>query len=214
MNFDFGIFWDGLTTLGRIYWIIAIPSTAIFLILLLLSLIGGDKDIDAVAEFDGDIDIDHDYHGADLSGHTGFGDYFLSFKTIMSFLTMFSWVGIIGLYSQLAAILTIIISIIAGFLMMISVSVLLYYLNQLQYSGTMEFKNAIGQDGEVYITIPANKSGVGKVQVKVQGSLRTLDAVTEEQNPIKTKSKIEVINILDDNILLVKSLDISTKVSE
>lgn len=199
MNWDFGLFWDGLTTLGKIYWIIAIPSTAIFLILLLLSLIGGDKDIDHEPAFD------HDLHIDDVSGHTGFGDYFLSFKTVMSFLTMFSWTGIVGLYSGLLAIFTIIISVITGFIMMIAVSALLYYLSKLQYSGTMDFNNAIGQIGYVYLTIPANKSAKGKVQVKVQGVLRTLDAVTEEENPIKTNTNIEVINVLEENILLVKS---------
>lgn len=205
MNWDFGVFWEGLTTLGKIYWIIAIPTSAIFIILFILMLVGADKDVVTDLDIDADLDLD-DVDGADISGHTGIGDYFLSFKAIMSFLTMFSWSGIACLNSGLLPIITIIISVVAGGLMMTAVSTLLYYLTKLQHSGTMEFKNAIGQKGDVYITIPANKTAIGKVQVIVQGSLRTLDAVTEEAEPIKTNSKIEVINILEDNILLVKKI--------
>ncbi len=206
MNWDFGLFWDTLTTLGKIYWIIAIPSTAIFVIIFLLSLIGADKDVDSHIDFSGHIGLEQDIHAGEVSGHMGFGDYFLSFKAIMSFLTMFSWIGIAGLSANLLPIITIIISLFAGLIMMTAISALLYYMSRLQYSGTMEFKNAIGQIGDVYITIPANKSAVGKVQVKVQGSLRTLDAVTEENEDLKPNTDIEILNVLENNILLVKKV--------
>jgi membrane protein implicated in regulation of membrane protease activity len=205
MNWDFGLFWEGLTTLGKIYWIIAIPSTAIFLIVFLLSLIGADKDLDTSIHIDGD--LSNDMLPGEIPSHIGFGDYFLSFKTVMSFLTMFAWIGIAGLAAHLLPIITIIISFIAGLIMMTGVSALLYYITKLQYSGTMDLKNAIGQTGDVYITIPANKTAIGKVQVIVQGSLRTLDAVTEEDEPIKQNTNIEVINVLEDNILLVKRIE-------
>jgi hypothetical protein len=45
---------------------------------------------------------------------------------------------------------------------------------------------------------------MGKVQLNVQGSLRTLDAITDDANPIPTNSIIEVLDLIDEQILLVK----------
>ena len=67
----------------------------------------------------------------------------------------------------------------------------------------MEITNAIGQSGEVYLTIPAKKAGNGKVQLVVQGALRTINAVTEDTDDIKTGSLIEVVSI-ENEILVVK----------
>jgi len=192
MGLDFGIFWEHLSLLGKIYWAVAIPSTFIFLISFVLSLLGNDSHT-------GGGDIDGDF------GQIGIGDYFLNFKAIMSFFTMFAWIGVTGTNSNMANITIIIISIVAGIIMMFLVAVLLFYMNKLQSSGTLNFNNAIGLVGYVYLTIPAKRQSIGKIQIKIQGSLRTLDAMTEEVEPIKTDTNVEVIEILADNILLVKT---------
>ena len=67
-------------------------------------------------------------------------------------------------------------------------------------------KNAIGNSGDVYLSIPAKKAGMGKVQIKVQGAVRTLNAMTEDSEIIKTGSLIEVTDIIGENILLVKRM--------
>ncbi len=187
MELDFGIFWNSLTLLGKIYWAVAIPSTLIFLISFVLALIG--KDADAT-----DVDLDVDI---------GFSDFFINFKAIMSFFTMFAWIGIAGINTSLSSSVIIIVSIIAGIGMMLLMATLMYYMDKLQYSGTLDFNNAIGATGYVYLTIPPNRQYGGKVQVTIQGSLRTLDAMTEETEAIKTNTNIEVIEVLSDNVLLV-----------
>jgi hypothetical protein len=45
---------------------------------------------------------------------------------------------------------------------------------------------------------------MGKVQIQVQG-FRTLDAITDEHEDIKTGSVIEVIDVMNNEVLLVKS---------
>jgi hypothetical protein len=77
-------------------------------------------------------------------------------------------------------------------------------MSKLNDSGTLVMQNAIGAVGDVYISIPAQKKGLGKVQGKVQGALRTLEAMTEETDDIKTGSLIEVMDVINDQILLVK----------
>ena len=196
---SFSNWWSGLSFFEQIYWVIAIPATLIFLLQLVLTFVGAD---DHGHDFDHDTSIDHD---------SGIGFHFITLKNLIAFFTVFAWSGLAcidgftddkGAFSNHG--ITIFISIICGLLMMLIMASIYYFMSKLSHSGTLVINNAIGQIGDVYITIPAKKSGVGKVQVKVQGSLRTLDAMTTDAEAIKTGSIIEVVDIVGDNILLVK----------
>ena len=57
----------------------------------------------------------------------------------------------------------------------------------------MEISNAVGKTGEVYLTIPPSLSGTGKINVDLQGTLTELDAMTENDTPIKTGAKVKVV---------------------
>ena len=87
---------------------------------------------------------------------------------------------------------------------MVVMAAIHYFMSKLADSGTLEMKNAIGKTGEVYLTIPARKTGSGKLQVKVQSSVRTLDAMTDELEDIKTGSIVEVVDLIGENILMVR----------
>lgn len=187
---DFPAWWDGLSTIAKIYWIIALPSTLFFLIQLIMTFVGGDADHDT----DTDHSMDTD----------GVGFHLFTVKNLIAFFTLFAWSGLACIEGGFALATILIISSISGFVMMLIMASLFYYISQFAYSGTMDFKNAIGQTGDVYLSIPPKKSGVGKVQVKVQGALRTLDAMTEDPEKIKTGTLIQVTEITTNNILLVK----------
>ncbi len=184
--------WENLSTLGKVYWIIAIPSTAIFLILLILSFLGADAD-----HPDG-VDI----HG-DVATGEGFGGFVINIKSIMSFMMMFGWAGVISMGFKLSTLSSFIIAIITGFVTLILVAGLLYLVTRLSYDGTLNMENAIGKTGDVILFIPPKKNGLGQVQVNVQGSLRTLEAMTEEPEEIKSGTKVLVVDVLDNNVLLV-----------
>jgi hypothetical protein len=189
---DFPTWWDGLSTISKIYWIIAFPATLLFLIQLVMTFVGGDADHDT--------DVNHD-----AGGHAdGGGFQIFTVKNTIAFFTIFAWSGLACISGNLNLAAILIISVFCGLIMMIIMAALFYYISKLTYSGTMDFNNAISQTGTVYISIPAKKSGVGKVQVKVQGALRTLDAMTEDPEIIKTNSVIQVTEIINENILVVK----------
>jgi hypothetical protein len=80
---------------------------------------------------------------------------------------------------------------------------LFYYLSKLISSGTLKLKNALHNIGEVYMTIGANRSTMGKVQIKVQGGLRELDALTDEEADLKQGDVITVTEVTDNGILIV-----------
>jgi len=185
--------WSEIGIFEQVFWVITIPATVIFLILLALTIFGGDADTGV------DTDID-----SDIADGDSIPFQFLSLKNIVAFFAVFGWSGIGFVNAGLASWLVILLSFICGLLMMVLMATLFYFMSKLAESGTLKMKNAVGKLGEVYLVIPASRGGMGKVQLNVQGSLRTLDAITDDLENIRTSSIIEVLDVIDDQILLVK----------
>jgi len=185
--------WSEVGIFEQIFWIITIPATIIFLLLLVLTVFGGDTDTDVNTDVD-----------TDISDGDSIPFQFLSLKNIIAFFAVFGWSGIGFIHATMAPWLVVLLAVLCGLLMMTLMATLFYLMSRLAESGTLNMKNAIGKLGEVYLVIPANRKGMGKVQLSVQGSVRTLDAITDDKENIPTSSIIEVMNVIDDQILLVK----------
>ncbi len=188
-------FLSEMPVLEQTYWIIALIGSAIFAVIFLLTFIGGDTDVDM--EADG-TDFDAD------DGGVGF--QFFTFKNIVAFFTIFGWSGLSCLDGGLSTGLTLVISTISGLIMMVLTTLLFFWINKLAESGTLKMKNAIGAIGEVYLPIGANRSKMGKVQIKVQGSLRELEALTDNDEELKTGTVVKVLEIISAELLLVEKL--------
>jgi len=184
-----------LTLFEKIYWVTALVSSVIFLVLIVMTLIGGDAD-----DMGGDVD-------AEVEGDGGIGFQFLSFKNLMGFFTIFGWSGISCLDNGLSTGLTVFISVICGLIMMTAMAALFYYLAKLQSSGTLKLKNALHQIGEVYLTIGANRSSIGKVSISVQGTLRELEALTDEKDDLTQGNVVKFKEVTDNGILIVQLLN-------
>ncbi len=174
----------------KVYWLIALIASGIFIILLILTFLGG--------EFDDTGDVD-----ADIDADTGIEFQFLSFKNLIGFFTIFGWTGIACLNEGLSKGMTLVISIACGLVMMLIMASLFYYLGKLNSSGSLKIKNALNQVGEVYLTIGANRSKVGKVHINIQGGLRELDAMTDENTDLRQGDVIIVSQITGTGILIV-----------
>lgn len=184
-----------LTLFEKIYWLVALISSAIFVVLIILTIVGGDAD-----DMGGDVDTEVD-------GDGGIGFQFLSFKNLMGFFTIFGWSGIACLDGRLSKVLTVGISVFCGLLMMTAMAALFYYLAKLQSSGTLKLKNALNEIGEVYLTIGANRSKIGKVSINVQGTLRELEALTDEEYDLTQSNVVRVKEITANGILIVELLN-------
>ena len=174
----------------KVYWSIALIASGIFIVLIILTFIGG--------EFDSTGDVD-----ADIESDTGIGFQFLSFKNLTGFFTIFGWTGIACIQGGLSTGLVILISIISGLLMMTIMASLFYFLGKLDSSGTLKMKNALNQIGEVYLTIGANRSRIGKVHINIQGGMRELEALTDETFDLRQGDIISVTEITGTGILIV-----------
>lgn len=176
----------------KVYWSIALIASIIFIILIILTFVAG--------EFDDMGDVD-----SDIDGDTGIGFQFLSFKNLIGFFTIFGWTGIACIEEGLSKGMTLTISIICGLLMMFIMASLFYYLGKLSSSGSLKIENALNQVGEVYLSIGANRSKIGKVHINVQGGLRELDALTDETTNLQQGDIITVTQITGTGILIVNT---------
>lgn len=177
----------------QIYWIIGVPTSLIFLIVLVTTFIGGDFG-------DSDVDFDSD---ADADGGMGF--QFFTFKNLVGFFTIFSWTGIGCIQSGYSTGMVLFISILCGLLMMLAMSTLFYFMTKLVEDGTLRMKNAIGRTGEVYLPIKKKNGGFGKVQINIQGSIHEIQAITNDEEDLKVGTIIRVVGVIDGNILLVSN---------
>lgn len=185
----FGDWWEGLSTILKIYWGIAVPFTLFFVLQLVLSFLGAESPDDLP---DAEIDADH-----------GIPFQFLTLKNLIGFFTIFSWTGIACIEAGYSNATSLIVAVIAGLLMMGLMAGLFYLMTKSGADGTMKIESAIGQTGEVYLTIQSKRKSIGKVQVKVSGAIRTLDAMTDDDEALTTGQLAKVIQIINDNILLV-----------
>jgi hypothetical protein len=119
------------------------------------------------------------------------------------FFTMFGWVGLATHYSGMSKLASILLALAAGTTIVLLMFVVLKNMSRLRHNGAMQLTNAINQTGSTYLFIPANRSGVGKVHIKVQGTLHELPAMTDDDIEIATGKLIRVKNIINDRILLV-----------
>ena len=188
-------FFDGMSSLEQTYWITALLGSAVFVIIFALTFIGG-----------GDADMETDMDAADGGDDGGVGFQFFTFKNVIAFFTIFGWTGIICIDNGLSNTVTIIISSIAGLIMMVLTSLLFFWMSSMAQSGTLKIKNAIGVVGEVYLPIGANRSKIGKIQIKKKGSLRELEAITDEEEELTTTTIIKVTDVISDELLLVEKL--------
>ena len=180
-----------METFEKVFWIIALPSTLVFLILLIMTFFGGDVG-DDVGDVDAEIDADE-----------GIGFQFITFKNLIGFFTIFGWIGIASIKNGSSTNMTLIIAFLSGLAMMFVMAGIYYLLSTLVDDGTLKVKNAIGRLGEVYMNIPLKGEGFGKIQITVQGSLRTMEAVTNDKEMLKVGTIVKVKDVIDGHILLV-----------
>lgn len=181
-------------TFHTIYLICAIAGGTILVLRVILMLVGVDQG-DAA-----DVSVEAGADGAGDASGDGFN--LLSLQSIAGFFTMFGLVGLGLLQINAAEIWSLLGGLAAGLVTGWATAMIFFQARRLQSSGTLVISNAIGQTGTVYLTIP--EKGRGVVTLTVQGSLRTMDAVSEHGRRIPTGSFVRVVAITAGNILVVR----------
>ena len=152
-----------------VYWGFAIGGSAIFAITAIAALfgMGGAESGDVDVDMDGEIDIVHPDSGI-------FDFKLISFRSILAFLAMFGWGGVVfGEHGWKGFG----IAIGCGLVTMVIVAYLIMSILKLQQSGTRANASLIGQKGTVYLAIPAG--GRGKVVLDLGDSTREITAFSD-----------------------------------
>lgn len=178
-----------LEPLLRTFWLIAIPSSLIFLIQTAMTFFGSDASDGLDADFDG---IDAPFQ-------------LFSFRNLISFLLGFSWTGI-SFYTMISNPLwLILLSLAVGFVFIGMFFIIIKSMLKLTEDNSFKINHTIDKVAEVYLTIPGQKSGKGKVIVSVNGSVHELAAMTENEAIASGKS-VKVVGVTGDQVLLVQSI--------
>lgn len=173
----------------RVMFIIAVICSVIFLIQLVMMLIGFGAD-----ELELELDDDFiDFFGLKL----------LSFKSIVSALGVFSWTYLAT--QSFNPTLRVVVSILAGIVTLFLVAFIMKKMSEMDTDGNISIESSVGKEATVYITIPKNREGIGKVNIVLSERLVELEAMTEDDEDIKTNSKVIVVSN-NNNILLVKKI--------
>lgn len=176
----------------RFYLYVAVPASLILVIQTLMTFMGLSGDIDVDFNGDGEVDMDG---GSSMT--------IFSVRNLVAFFTFFGWSGLWMLRSGMSPVVTTFVSIVVGVIFVAISMGLFFMVSKMQRSGNLNLSNAVGKIGEVYIPIPANRKRTGKVLINFQGSLKELEALTDDETSITTGSQVEVVGILEPSRLLV-----------
>lgn len=202
--------WEALTVFQQIFVCVAIPSTVLMAVQFVLTLIGigdmgADADVDAASP---ELDLDIEDVTDAVDGRDPF-DYGMAFRLftlrgLVAFLAVMGWTGYALGDGSLGYGVAVVISIIAGFLMMLAIAALAYLFERLQSNGNIQITNAIGKSGTVYLTVPKNREGRGKINAVVQERYGEYEAVTDENEPLPFGTEVVIIAISGDDTLVVR----------
>ena len=194
-----GNWWNALASIEQVFWGIAIIFSILFIIQFVLSLIGLD--------FDHDVDLDTHVDVTHVDSFQVDSDFtLLSVRSIIAFFTFFGWTGILVLNAGGTLFATLGFSTLSGLASMFIVGYMMYAFSKLEQQGNMDINEALYNTGEVYLPIPSNKNGQGKIHINIQGSIREMDAVTKG-SLLPTGSKVRVIDIMNNELLVVEPLE-------
>ena len=188
----------------QFFLICATIGGTILILRLGLSLLGlGFDSFDGVgADLDDsglDADVDHGDAGHDHQ--SGLGKV-LTFQAIVSFLAFFGVGGLAALDARQHPATVVGIALTTGFVAVVVLGWLLRFLRRLNTDGTVQMNQAVGMEGTVYLRIPADDGGEGKIFLPIQG--RTIEVTARTPGPeLAPGEPVVVSRIIDDRVVEV-----------
>lgn len=186
-----GVWWDALSLDLQIFYIIGILSTFIIIFQSFLMVVGFGDDLSGVDDVDlgsaGEVQV-------------------LSLKTISAFFAGFGWTGVICLKNGYSLGIAMLAACVIGAVFMAVILYLMKALYGLRSSGNIDYHNAIGSVGTVYMAVPPKQSGPGQVEINIQGRVRFVEAFTDANEKLTSNTRVKVTGLIDPVTLLVEPL--------
>ena len=193
--------WNSMDLTGQIFALIAIPSTLVLVVqsALLIFGIGGGAD---------SIDLDGDGI-PDTPGFEGDGDGGLalfSLRGIMSMAAVAGWSGLVMHEAEMPLGVTVFLAAAFGFIVMVAIAWFMKLATKLQQNGNLDIGYAIGKVGTVYIPIPPNMTGSGKINLTIQERFVEIDAKTAADRKLGTGESVRITATDPAGMVIVEPL--------
>lgn len=185
-------FFSGMPVLQQAFWYLAFFASLIFIFQTIMTFLGTDASADLDADFDGD------FHDVEAPFEL------FSFRNLINFLLGFGWTGV-AFYGKMNEAFLVILAFIVGILFVGIFFLIIKQILKLQEDNTFNINNTLGKTAEVYMTIPANKAGSGKIQISVNGSFHELEAFTESEKKIYAGNNVRIVRV-DNQVLFVEKI--------
>lgn len=175
------------------FWYVALISSTIFLLQTILTFVGGHDTDGLSADFDGNLD------------HVDAPFQLFSFRNLINFLLGFGWTGVVFYETISNRIILVALAAIVGCVFVMLFFFLIKQILKLSEDNTFKLDSLLNGNGRVYVPIPENMSGKGKIQISINGTNHEIEAMTEEQEKLTSGTTVTVEKI-KDNIIIVKKL--------
>jgi membrane protein implicated in regulation of membrane protease activity len=177
----------------KVFWYLAIPISFIFVVQTIMTFVGAGDSDGLNADFDGNLD------------HEGAPFQLFSFRNLINFLLGFSWTGISFFQLIPNTPLLIILSVTVGVLFILVFFAIIRQIQKLAEDNTFRIETVLNRSASVYLRIPENRTGTGKIHVSANGSFKEIDAITN-QDEISSGSVVKIIKIESNNLVLVEKI--------
>ena len=186
--------------IGQIYALIAIPSTLALVVQTVLVLFG-------IGIGDSDADIDPDADLSDLAEAGDGGLVLFSLRGILAMAAIGGWSGLVMHEAGINTVITVILSVAIGFMALVGIAWMMKISMKLQSNGNLNLGYAIGRVGTVYIPIPENMKGTGKINLTIQERFVEIGAMTSCDRKLMTGESVRVVATDETGLVVVEPLD-------
>lgn len=205
--------WEAMSPAMHGFMFSAIPATVVLAlqtVLLLMGMGGDEGDLDTDGDVDIDTDLDGDFVPGDDFSNVDSADSLegdlrlFTVRGFVAFFAVFGWTGAAILEGGMPLWFALIGAFAAGAVAMVLIAWIMKSVLKLQSSGNINPKNSVGKSGSVYITIPKNRSGSGKVNIMLQERYSEMEAVTDSETDIPVGKEVIVTGVTTLGTLIVR----------
>lgn len=185
-----------------VFTVCAVVGSVIVVIQFLMLLVGMGHD------FGGDLHLDLDHGDVGAGGHElgEEGAHFfglLSFRAIVAALAVFGLAGLAANQGGFGSAATLLVALLSGAVALVAVAWAMKFLYSLRDDGTVHIERSVGQHGTVYLPIPGERGGTGKVFLNLQNRTVECQAITSK-GALPSGAQVVVVGFLGANMVEVE----------
>jgi len=178
---------ENLPLLLKMYWLIAGGASLFFVIQMIMTFVGAGVDTDMDTDSDGSFE----------------GPFQLfTIRNLVNFLLGFGWGGVCFYNTFDSTVLVNIVALLTGIFFVALFFFIVKQFLKLGKDNSFKISDTLDKASDVYLAIPGEKSGKGKIQISVKGAFHEINAMTEGER-IGTGEKAKIVQVIDNQTVLV-----------